>query len=201
MADFFAGLDPWLIYLAIGLLTFGESAAFLGLVLPGEVGLVAAAAIASAQGLDLVTLATVAAIGSAVGGMVGYEIFRRGTRLRNWRPIAARLGDIERWRADRSEVATAGLVAASRFNQVTRALIPAMAGLTRVSRPLFAVANLAGAALWATVFTATGYFAAEWWASTSGTVHFVVGAVIVAGIVAWALLRRSARLGHQRLYR
>jgi hypothetical protein len=68
MDTFLAALDPWLIYLVVGALTFGESAAFLGLLLPGEIALVGAAAVAMAVGVNPVTLAVVAAGCSALGG-------------------------------------------------------------------------------------------------------------------------------------
>jgi undecaprenyl-diphosphatase len=62
------------------------------------------------------------------------------------------------------------LVAVARFNQATRAVVPALAGMAEMARVPFAVANGIGALIWASVFTVIGYYAAEWWHNTSGVV-------------------------------
>lgn len=84
------------------------------------------------------------------------------------------------------------LVAVARFNQITRAVVPALAGMAEMGRVRFAIANGIGALTWAALFTAVGYYAAEWWRSTSGLVH-VVMAVVVALAAGWWLLARWRR--------
>jgi len=189
---FLQSLDPWLIYTVVAALTFGESAAFLSLVLPGEVGLVAAAALGNSAGVDPLLLAVVATVGAMVGGVVGYFIGDRyGPRLLQWDPIATRLGaEIETLRPSLVGPKAAALVVLARFNQVTRALVPALAGMVGMRRVRFAVANGVGALIWAGIFTAIGYYAAEWWQSTSGLVHAVAAAALVAGVGGWLLVRR-----------
>ncbi|HEX6302133.1 MAG TPA: hypothetical protein VF148_16905, partial [Acidimicrobiia bacterium] len=94
MDAFIASLDPWLIYVVVGALTLGESAAFLSLVFPGEVSLVAAAALGLTAGIDPFVLGGVATTGALTGGLLGYAIGRRyGRRLMGWDPISKRLGD------------------------------------------------------------------------------------------------------------
>lgn len=192
MENFFASLDPWLIYVVIGVLTWGESAAFLSLVFPGEVALVAAAALGVSAGLDPVVLAGVAALGALIGGIFGYSIGRRyGQRLVHWGPIDRRLGH----RMDALRPLLVGheagaLVAVARFNQITRAVVPALAGMAEMGRVRFAVANGVGALIWAAVFTAVGFYAAEWWRSTSGLVHLVMAVVVLAGLAGWLFMRR-----------
>lgn len=194
--NFIASLDPWLIYVVIGFLTFGESAAFLSLVFPGEVAVVAAAALGVSAGLDPIVLAGVAALGALVGGVFGYSMGRRyGPTLISWRPIDRRLGH----RMDQLRPLLAGneagaLVAVSRFNQITRAVVPALAGMAEMGRLRFAVANGVGAVIWAAAFTAIGFYAAEWWRSTSGLVHLMMAVLLVAGLVAWMLVKRRSRV-------
>lgn len=200
MESFLQSLDPWLIYAIVAALTFGESAAFLSLVLPGEVGLVTAAALGNAAGLNPVVLAGVAAVGALVGGVVGYVVGERyGPRLLGWPAIARRLGpEIEELRPSLVGSRAAFLVAVARFNQVTRAVVPALAGTVSMGRTRFALANGVGALVWAVVFTAVGYFAAEWWQSTSGLVHALAAAVLVGGLGGWLIVRRRRRRSARR---
>lgn len=195
MEGFLQSLDPWLIYTVVAALTFGESAAFLSLVLPGEVGLVTAAALGNAAGVNPLVLAGVATMAALVGGVVGYMVGERyGPRLMNWDPITRRLGpEIEELRPSLVGSGAAALVVVARFNQVTRAVIPALAGMVGMGRTRFALANGLGALAWAAVFTAIGYFAAEWWQSTSGLVHVIAAAALVTGLGGWYAMRRRRR--------
>lgn len=194
METFLAGLDPVWVYVVVGILTFGESAAFLGLLFPGEVGLVAAAALGTAVGVDPISLAAVAAVCATAGGLVGYRIGGRyGPDLIRRPAIAKRLG--ARWeqlqpvmRGPRGDV----VVAVARFNQVTRAIAPALAGLVGMQPLRFVVANTVGAAVWAATFVALGHFAAEFWASASRWVH-LGGAAIIVAYVAATLVARARR--------
>lgn len=194
MEAFLSSLDPWLIYLVVAVLTFGESAAFLSLVFPGEVGLVAAAAIGTTAGIEPVPLAAVAALGALVGGVFGYALGHRyGPRIMRWEPIDRRLGDrMGELRPMLSGSDAGALVTVARFNQVTRALVPALAGMAGMGRVRFAIANGIGALAWAVVFTAIGHYAAEFWHSTSGWVH-LIGIVLMASAIGLWLLRRSRR--------
>jgi membrane-associated protein len=197
--DFLASLDPWLIYSVVAVLTFGESAAFLSLVFPGEVGLVAAAAVGATAGVEPWALAGVATVGALAGGLAGYAIGRRyGPRLMGWDPIERRLGARMRELGPvlAGSDATA-LVGVARFNQVTRAVVPALAGMAEMGRARFAVANGIGALIWAAAFTAIGHYAAEFWHSTSGLVHLVGGGVIVLAVSLWLWLR--SRTGADRV--
>lgn len=191
MEAFLASLDPWLIYGFVAAMTFGESAAFLSLVFPGEVALVAAAALGVSAGVDPVVLGGIAALGALSGGLFGYAMGRRfGPRIVSWAPIHRKLG--RRMAELHPMVAgpeAGALVAVARFNQITRAIVPALAGMSEMGRLRFAVANGLGAVVWAALFTAIGYYAAEWWRSTSGFVHIVMAVVVAAGAGWWLLVR------------
>jgi membrane protein DedA with SNARE-associated domain len=193
--SFIASLDPWLIYVVIALLTLGESAAFLSLVFPGEIALVAAAALGLSAGVDPIVLAGVATMGALVGGVLGYAMGRRyGRRLMSWDPISRRLGDrMAQLRPMLAGPEAGPLVAVARFNQITRAVVPALAGMAEMGRVRFAVANGVGALIWASVFTAIGYYAAEWWRSTSGLVHLIMAVLLVTGLGTWWFTRRRGK--------
>lgn len=191
--SFFASIEPWLVYLFVGVMTFGESAAFLSLVFPGEIALIAAAALGVSTGIDPVLLGVVATAGAVAGGVFGYGLGRRfGPRLVRWDPIARRLGGRMVELGPMLSGPEAGaLVAVARFNQVTRAVVPALAGMAGMGRVRFAVANAIGAVIWAAAFTAIGFYAAEWWHSTSTVVH--AGLAVAFGLFAgyWFLFRRK----------
>ena len=137
-------------------------------------------------------LAGVATLGALTGGLFGYVIGRRyGQRLVSWEPIDRRFGP----RMGQLGPMLAGpesgaLVAVARFNQITRAVVPALAGMVEMGRVRFAVANGVGALVWAALFTAVGYYAAEWWRSTSGLVHLATAVVVAIAGVWWLLARR-----------
>jgi len=195
MEAFLASLDPLVVYAIVALLTFGESAAFLSLVLPGEVALVTAAALGAASGVEPVLLGGIAAVGALTGGMLGYALGRRyGARLVGWDPIRRRIGDRMGTLHPMVSGPEAGaLVAVARFNQVTRALVPALAGMASMGRVRFAVANGVGAVIWSALFTGVGYYAGEWWQSTSGLVHVAMLVVAVIGIGWWLVARRRSQ--------
>lgn len=198
METFLVSMEPWVIYLVVGALAFGESAAFLGLILPGEVGLVAAAAVAAVVGVDPVVLAVVAASSASAGGLVGYEVGRRyGRQLAAWGPISDRLGGAMGRIADRiaSAHSAMALVIIGRFNQVTRAAVPALAGMAPMSRPRFVAANVIGALLWSITFTAVGFLAAEWWRDSSGPFQAILAAGLAAAIGGWMALTRVRGVG------
>lgn len=193
MESFLAGLDPALVYLVVAALAFGESVSFLSLLLPGEVALVAAAAVAGPVGVDPFLLGAVAVGAAALGGWCGYELGRRyGSALVAWRPLARRvdggLASVKR-RLESGRGFTMVLV--GRFNQLTRVLVPAVAGMVEMPRGRFVWANLVGAVAWGAAFTIVGSVAAEWWRSTSGPIHAVIAVMVASAAGVWWAMGRD----------
>jgi membrane protein DedA with SNARE-associated domain len=146
-------------------------------------------------GVDPLILAGVATLGAFTGGLFGYAIGRRyGQRLVAWEPIDRRFGDrMAQLGPMLVEPESGALVAVARFNQITRAVVPALAGMVEMGKVRFAVANGVGALIWAALFTAVGYYAAEWWRSTSGWVHLVMAMVVAIAGLWWLLARRRKK--------
>lgn len=162
-----------------------ESAAFLGLLVPGE-SLVLFAGFLAGQGVfDLEPLILVVACGAAIGDNIGYELGRHLGR--SWAVrYGERLGMTEQ-RLQRAEAFFSKhggkAVALGRFIGFARALVPFVAGSVRMRYLTFLFYNAVGAALWAVTFVLVGYFlgqAAERWAGRASA--------IVAGIVAFVLV-------------
>jgi undecaprenyl-diphosphatase len=121
-------------YLVIFLGAMLESAAFLGLLVPGE-SLVIVAGFFAAQGLlDIGDLIMLVAIGAIIGDTIGYEMgFRMG------RPALERYGRHFGWRKARIRRAEAFFsrhggkaVLLGRFVGFARAVVPFLAGSARM---------------------------------------------------------------------
>src|SRR5687768_9621003 len=80
--DAVADLGGPLLYLIAFLLAFGETAAFLDFIVPGEVGLVVAGAAAERAGEPLVVMILVGSVGATLGDSFSYWLGQRfGVRV------------------------------------------------------------------------------------------------------------------------
>ena len=147
-------------YLVVAALAALEASAFVGLFIPGELALLTGGYIAQQGHANLAIMMAVAAAGAIVGDSVGYEIGRHfGPTLQRSR-LGRKVGE-ERWlRAEAYLEAKGGrAVFAGRFVGVLRALVPAVAGATRMPYRRFLVWNAAGALIWAPGTVLAGYAA------------------------------------------
>jgi membrane-associated protein len=204
-ASIASALDHLNSWVAIGLiagLVFGETAIFLGFVLPGEAAAVLGGVLASRGHLSLAMLIPVVVLAAVTGPLVGYEIGRRlGGRLFA-RPALARLPDaVDRARTalrDKGGAAVFG----GRFVAVLRALMPAAAGAVDMPYRVFLINNLLGGLVWGVGYCLLGYLAGSAYAAVERSVGAglaIAAAVVVlaiAAVLAWrrhrALLRRPA---------
>jgi membrane-associated protein len=190
-------LPVWATYLVVTALVFGEAAAFVGLVLPGETALLLAGALAGTGRLSLTVLVGLAMVAAVVGDSVGYEVGRHlGPRLMDSR--AGRLVGAKRWARAEAIMARRGgwAVLAGRWVGVLRALMPAIAGSTRMPYRRFLLFNALGGTLWAAVVVVAGYLAgASWHRVQMYLGHAGVAAVtlVVAAFAAFSIWRRMVR--------
>lgn len=191
------GLSGWTAYLIVGAIVFGEAAAFAGIVLPGETALLVGGALTATGRVSLPVLLAVAVAAAVLGDTTGYEIGRHfGPALRRSR-LGRMVGE-SRW--DRAEefVGRRGgfAVAAGRWVGIARALVPALAGITRMPYGRFLVWNVLGGSTWAVAVICGGYLAGASWgrlAGVLGRTGSVAAAAVVAVAVVAALLRRRRR--------
>jgi len=136
----------------------------------------------------------VVVICAVVGDTVGFEV---GKRLG---PRVLQLG-ILRKHQDRLDTARETLrrrggpaVFLGRWTAFLRAVVPGLAGLSRMRYPTFLLWNAVGGITWGVTFSLVGYFAGasyERVASSIGTGSaVVVAALVIAGIVLWRIRRR-----------
>lgn len=178
-------------YLIIFLGAMLESAAFLGLVIPGE-SLVLVAGFLAAQGsLDLDLLIITVAAGAAIGDSIGYEMGRRLGR-----PALERYGNrfgLNEARVQRAEEFFARhgskAVFLGRFVGFARALVPFLAGSSRMPYRAFLPYNILGAVLWAAAVAVLGFFLGASWQTAErwiGRASAIVGGLLMfALLVAW----------------
>lgn len=187
-------LSGWWAYVVIGSLAFGEAAVFAGLFLPGETALLLGGVLAAAGHISLPVLLVVAAGAAVLGDSVGYEVGRHsGVPLRRSR-LGRRIGE-ERWsRAERFVLRRGGpAVLLGRWVGVLRALVPALAGMTRMPYRRFLAWNLVGGLTWATAVVLAGYAAGAAWRTAAhdlSRVTFVLAVVAAVVAVGWWLIRR-----------
>lgn len=195
--DVILGLGGTLAYVIIGLLAFGEAAAFVGLLVPGEVAVLLGGVLASQGRVALVPMLATAAVAAVAGDSAGYEIGRRwGPRLLRSR-IARRHADLicdaEGYLRRRGGL----MVFLGRWTSVLRAVVPALAGMGRMPYGRFLVANVTGGVAWAAAFTLGGYAAGESYRyieSVTGMGAWIVTGVLVTWVAtAWWLRRRRRR--------
>jgi membrane-associated protein len=184
-----------LVYCLVAALVFGEASLFIGFILPGETAVIIAGVVASKGHVNVVALCVLVVVSAIVGDSVGYEIGRKyGTRLIALPLVRSRRASIEQ--------ALAGLrrrgpvyVVVGRFTAFLRAVIPALAGMSRLSYRRFLIANASGALLWGVAYTLLGYFAGTALNSierVSGWVGLGVLVIVIAIFTALFFLHRRA---------
>jgi membrane-associated protein len=186
-------LSGWVALIVIAALVFGETAVFLGFVLPGETAVVIGGVLASRGPLSLATLAAVVVLAAVAGPIVGYDIGRRmGDRLFAVRPLRRMPGGLQRARSvlrDRGGLA----VLLGRFVAFVRAVMPAAAGAARMPYRTFLFYNVAGGVVWGVGYCLLGYAAGSAYSAIESRVGaglaIAVAALVLAGLVVWAVRR------------
>ncbi|WP_151083839.1 DedA family protein [Nocardioides cynanchi] len=191
--DTLLGVPPALALLIIAALVFGEAALFFGFVIPGETAVVYGGVLAAAGKVSVVIVLLVVIAAAIIGDSVGFEVGRKlGPRLTR--------APVLRNHEDRIEAAQAYLrrrggraVVMGRFTAFLRAVMPALAGASRMEYRRFLAFNAAGGVLWGSACVLLGYFAAH---SISRVTHYLgltsaaIVVVIVLGLL-WAWHRRT----------
>ncbi len=152
-------LPPWAVYLVAGSLTFGEAGLFIGFVIPGETAVLVAGAIASKGGVSITALTIEVVLCAIVGDSVGYYVGER------WGHHLLKL-PIVRHRRALIELALDGLrrrgpmyVFLGRWTAFLRAVMPGLAGMSKLAYGKFLIANALGGIAWGITFTLIGYYA------------------------------------------
>ncbi len=188
------GLGGWA-YPIVGALAFAEAALFVGLVLPGELAVVAGGVLAARGVISVPVLILVVFASAVAGDVTGYAAGRKLGR-----PFALRYGrrfgvTDERLARVESLLRRHGgkAILGARFVGFVRSLAPFVAGTARMSFPRFLAADVVSCAAWAIAFSLLGYVfwesgeaalkAAQW-------LKFVLAGLVLLAAAAYVIVRR-----------
>jgi membrane-associated protein len=196
LLDGLLSAPTWLVLGVVGLVVFAEDALFFGFVLPGETAAIIGGVAASLGHVPLAGVIAVVVVAAVVGDTVGYEV---GKHLG---PRVLSLRSFERHR-DRLEAAQDMLarrggwaVFLGRWVAFFRAVMPALAGVSRMHYPTFLAYNAAGGILWGVVVVVGGYLAGASYQRVEAAIGrggaLVAVAVAVLALVVWRVRRARA---------
>jgi membrane protein DedA with SNARE-associated domain len=185
-----------LAYLVVGLVIGVES---MGVPLPGETTLIAAALLASQGNLKLVFVIGAAAAGAIIGDSIGYFIGRKAGRGLFER-LGRRFHHFSEERIVRAEKYFhkygVWTVFFGRFVALLRIFAGPMAGMLRMPYPRFLAANAAGGIAWSTTIGVVAYKvgdnADKIFGQLSVWALVAIALVVVAAYVVYKIRRRRA---------
>ena len=196
LLDLLGQLADWS-YLIIFLAALCETIPGLGVVIPGQLIVHAGGAAAALGYIDLPEVVVAAALGAILGDYLGYLAGRAGGHA-----LALRLGARLGLREEHLERARAALtrgpfiaIVIGRFNNLTRAFIPYVAGSLGYPRGKFFAYNVLGGLLWSVFAAVVGFLfgrslkAAEALMGRAFAVLFLLALVV---FVSYKLLRLAA---------
>jgi membrane protein DedA with SNARE-associated domain len=205
--DIAQALGPWT-YALVGVLAYLETAAFVGLVAPGETVVIAGGVIAGQGEIDLIPLIGLVWITAVLGDSTSFYVGRRlGRRfLERHGPkvkiTPERLAQVESYFGRHG----GKTIVIGRFIGLVRALAPFIAGSSGFPYRRFIPYSIVGTGLWSTTFCVLGYI---FWRSFDQVAHlagqaifgFGVTVAVIVGIVVAYRRRREIRewlLAHER---
>ncbi|HET6270909.1 MAG TPA: DedA family protein [Arthrobacter sp.] len=197
--DTVLNVDPLLALVIVGLLVFAEDALFVGFVIPGETAAVLGGVVASRGNLPLWSMMVLVVFAAVIGDTIGYEVGKHlGPRMLNLKVLNRRRAKLEK--AQDFLRRRGGLaVFLGRFIAFFRAVMPALAGSSRMHYPKFLAFNAAGGLVWGAGFVLLGFLAGNSYEVVAKTAGRDITAVIVAAgvtaVIIWRIRKSRAKHG------
>jgi membrane protein DedA with SNARE-associated domain len=148
----------------IFVLAFGESLAFVSLILPFWGILIFVGGVIGASGsLSFWSILTAAAVGAALGDWLSYWLgYHYHEKIQHMWPLKNHPKLIENGRTFFTRWGAWAIVI-GRFSGPLRASVPIVAGITEMPQFRFQLANWSSAFLWAFVLLSPGTVGMKWW--------------------------------------
>ncbi|MGC5008365.1 DedA family protein [Streptomyces sp. DT203] len=199
ITDWLGGLSGPLVYAVVGALVFAEDALFFGFVLPGETAVVLGGVLANQGQVSVYWLALTVVLAAVAGDAVGYMIGHHfGPRILTTRPLRHHEQRIEKAQ-DFIRRRGPEAVFLGRFIAFFRAMMPALAGISRMHYRRFLLFNALGGLVWGVGLTLLGYFAGSAYqrveAVAGRVVTLAVAVIVMGGLIAWHVRRRRQAVG------
>lgn len=153
-------LPTWLVLVCVFLFPALEASAFVGVVIPGEIGIILGGVYANQHGTPVWLVLMCAIAGAAIGDSIGYEVGKRwGDQI--LAKIPDRILSPDQMETAKSTLREQGPKAVffGRFTALLRALIPGAAGMSGLHYRTFVKWNVLGGAIWASAYVLLGYLA------------------------------------------
>jgi len=197
MTGFIDGLlnvSPIVAYIAVFCLVFAEDAIFVGFIIPGETAAVLGGVVASRGEVQLGTMMALVVLAAIIGDSVGYEVGKHlGTRLVKTKVLARYSRKVENAQEFLRRKGGSA-VFLGRFTAFLRAVMPALAGTSRMPYGRFLAYNAAGGIVWGIGFVLLGFLAGNSYEAVAQAVGrdlaVVIAAVAVVALIAWHLRSR-----------
>lgn len=185
-----AGDHAPLVLACVALFAIVDSALGIGVVVPGETGIVLAAVALSDRPGWLVAAVAAAAAGAFVGDQLGFAVGRRGGPALGDSRLVRRLGRA-RWDQARRQVAGRfWVVVAARLLPGVRTFVAAAAGASSMPYRRFASACGVAAVLWATLWVIGGATVGNALLGLAERASLPLVLGVVAVVVAVVIIRR-----------
>jgi undecaprenyl-diphosphatase len=191
-------LPPWLALALVFLLPALEASAFVGVVLPGEIGVILGGVLANQHKLPLAAVLIAAIAGAVIGDSVGYWVGKRyGETLLS--KVPNRILKPEHVNRAEETIRDFGgkAVFLGRFTAALRALVPGMAGMSRLHYGRFLAWNALGGVMWAAAFTILGYLAGSQYQRLEHYAN-LIGLALLVAIAAFLVVRHRRKKNARR---
>ncbi len=191
LVDAVLNVNALLAYTLVGLFVFAEDALFVGFVIPGETAAVLGGVVAEKGHVQLWLMIVIVVLAAITGDTIGYEIGKHfGTRLLDAKFLRRRHQKLDHAR-DFLQRRGGSAVFLGRFVAFFRAVMPALAGTSRMPYPRFLAFNAAGGLTWGTAYVLLGFLAGNSYALVAKTVGrdlavVVIGLLLLA-VIAWRI--------------
>jgi membrane-associated protein len=187
-------VPPLPAYAIIAALVFGEAAVFIGFVFPGETAVLLGGFLASTHHLDIVTLCVLVFVSAVVGDSVGFEVGKTfGRHILGWRMFRSHQAQLEA-ALDFLQRRGGPAVFLGRFTAFFRAVMPGLAGVSKMRYRTFLIWNALGGLVWGVGFALVGYLAGNSYERVASQIGkgslIVIVVVVVGGLVALHVRKR-----------
>lgn len=202
IADWLRSLNGSVVYLVVGLLVFAEDALFVGFVIPGETAAVLGGLAAHQGQVSLAGMIAVVVVAAILGDSVGYEVGRHfGPRLLANQRLMRHEAQVDKARGFLRDHGPSA-VFLGRFVAFFRAVMPALAGLSRMRYLLFLRWNALGGIVWGVGFVLIGYLAGDAYKRVEKTVGtglaIAIAVIVIAALVTWRVRKARAEAREER---